>query len=70
MFRYGDHYGQINGHEDLRTTDSTTKNMFRRMFALKSSFNLIPDDLQGRATFFVRSDLEILSDLDLIFTIH
>ena len=34
------------------------------MFALKSSFGLIPEDLRERPTIFVRPDLEILSDFD------
>ena len=63
-FRYGDHYGQINTPEDSRNLNSTTKNIFRSLFALKTSFNLIPANLQDRPTIFVRPDLKILSSLD------
>ena len=63
-FRYGDHYGQINTQEDLRNLNSTTKNIFRSLFALKTSFNLVPANLLDRPTIFIRPDLEILSSLD------
>ena len=63
-FRYGDYYGQINTPEDSRNLNSTTKNIFRSLFALKTSFNLIPANLQDRPTIFVRPDLKILSSLD------
>ena len=67
VFRYGDHYGQINSQDDLQIANSTTKNIFRSMFALKSSFGLIPEVLRNRPTIFVRPDLEILSEFDFDF---
>ena len=67
VFRYGDTYDQIKGAEDLQEKNSTTKNVFRSLFCLKSSYALIPPSLQGRPIIFLRPDIEILSDLDFEF---
>ena len=67
VFRYGDTYGQIKSAEDYHEKNSTTKNIYRSLFCLKSSFALIPPDLRGRPTIFLRPDIEILSDVDLEF---
>ena len=67
VFRFGDTYGQINEKSDLGKSSSTTKNIFRSLFSLKSSFGLIPPSLLNRPTIFVRPDLEILSKIDFKF---
>ena len=64
VFQFGDTYSEINGNDDLLVANSTTKNIFRSLFALKTAYDLIPVDLLDRPTIFVRPDLEILSDLD------
>ena len=67
VFRYGDSYGQIKSAEEYHEKNSTTKNIYRSLFCLKSSFALIPPDFRGRPTIFLRPDIEILSDIDLEF---
>ncbi|MDA7436808.1 hypothetical protein N8654_03900, partial [Synechococcus sp. AH-601-B19] len=69
VFRYGDVYGQINSANDLREKNSTTKNIFRSLFCLKSSYALIPPELLDRPTVFMRPDIEILSDIDFEFNL-
>ena len=67
VFRYGDVYDEITDDSALRNKNSVTKNIFRSLFALKSSYGLIPDHCLDRPTIFLRPDLEILSDVDLEF---
>ena len=67
VFRYGDTYGEIENDSSFRVKNSVTKNIFRSLFALKSSYGLIPDHCLSRPTIFLRPDLEILSDLDWEF---
>ena len=70
VFRYGDTYGQINSPNDLREKNSTTKNIFRSLFCLKSSYSLIPPEFLDRPTIFLRPDIEILSDIDIEFNLY
>ena len=65
VFQFGDLYNQINSYSDLHLKNSTTKNIFRSLYLLKSSFGLIPSELSHRPTIFLRPDLEILDKLDI-----
>jgi len=64
VFRFGDTYQQINADDELKNSNSTTKNIFRSLFSLKCSFGLVPQSLWDRPTIFLRPDLEILSSID------
>ena len=65
VFQFGDFYNQINSGADIHLKNSTTKNIFRSLFLLKSSYALIPSELSHRPTIFLRPDLEILNKLDI-----
>lgn len=65
VFRYGDHYGQINDPVEFCQKNSTTKNVCRSLFCLKTAYGLMPSALRSRPTIFLRPDLRILSDMDL-----
>ena len=67
VFKYGDFYGQVLDPSDLLIRDSTSKNIFRSLFCLKSSFGLVPDGRKQYPTIFLRPDLEILSEIDCPF---
>ena len=69
VFQFGDVYGQIDSAINLYEKYSTTKNIFRSLFCLKTAYNLIPEEFLGRPTIFLRPDIEILSDIDLDFYI-
>ena len=65
VFQFGDLYNEINSDADFHLKNSTTKNIFRSLFLLKSSYALVPSKLSHRPTIFLRPDLEILNKLDI-----
>ena len=65
VFRYGDLYHEIDGSPvSLNASSSSTKNIFRSLFSLKTAYSLIPDNRIKLPTIFIRPDLEILSEID------
>lgn len=67
VFKHGDLYGQIQREPDFHVANSTTKNIFRSLSCLKSSYSLIPPENLARPTIFLRLDVKILSDIDFGF---
>ena len=67
VFEFGDLYSQIKDRSEYHQRNSTTKNIFRSLWCLKSSYALIPEDRQQFPTIFIRPDLEILSEIDWSF---
>ena len=67
VFRYGDTYEQISIDANLAQKNSTTKNIFRSLLCLKSSYDLVPGEYLDRPTIFIRPDIDILSSIDLDF---
>ena len=61
VFRYGDTYEQISIDANLAQKNSTTKNIFRSLLCLKSSYDLVPGEYLDRPTIFIRPDIDILS---------
>lgn len=63
-FQFGDNYNQID-KSNISSADSTTKNIFRSLFCLEASFELIEKNNLTSPTLFIRPDTEVQSKLDL-----
>lgn len=63
-FEFGDTYNQINAL-NTSSPNSTTKNIFRSLYCLKASFELIDKQNLSNPTLFIRPDTEFQSKLDV-----
>ena len=63
-FEFGDTYDQIN-ESNISSSNSTTKNIFRSLYCLKASFELIDKNNLSNPTLFIRPDTEFQSKLDV-----
>lgn len=63
-FQFGDNYNQID-KSNISSADSTTKNIFRSLFCLQASYDLIEKNNLTSPTLFIRPDTEVQSKLDL-----
>ena len=63
-FEFGDTYNQIDT-SNISSPNSTTKNIFRSLYCLKASFELIDKNQLSNPTLFIRPDTEFQSKLDV-----
>ena len=70
VFEFGDTYHQIKS-SNILSPDSTTKNIFRSLYTLKASFEMIGKANLLNPNLFIRPDTEFQSglDVDLLFTL-
>ena len=68
VFEFGDTYNQIDT-SNTSSPNSTTKNIFRSLYCLKASFELIDKNKLSSPTLFIRPDTEFQNklDVDLLF---
>ena len=64
VFEFGDTYHEINA-SNISSANSTTKNVFRSLFSLKASFELIDKVNFSSPTLFIRPDTEFQNKLDI-----
>lgn len=63
VFEFGDNYHEINV-SNISLASSTTKNVFRSLYSLKASFELIDKSNFSSPTLFIRPDTEFQNKLD------